>query len=134
MKLQVILRVDPNQLKKKRKHAFILFLIVTILFTYSNLHAYSYDYHLFASKEGYVWLDLMPRINQMSQHIWCWCLLQCDTKRLSRACANVLIRQSHRCSHTQKNSCRLSPTVSALAHIWNRYHKCMCCSKSSVEH
>ena len=40
-----------KQRKKKEKHAFILFLVVIILSTYGNLHAYPYGYHLFVSKE-----------------------------------------------------------------------------------
>ena len=55
--------------KKQRKHAFILFLILIIVSTYGNLHAYPYGYHLFVSEECKVWLHLMPRINQISWHI-----------------------------------------------------------------
>ena len=37
--------------RKRRKHAFIIFLIVLILSTYGDLYAYPYGYYLFVSKE-----------------------------------------------------------------------------------
>ena len=46
--MQGTLSVGPNQVKKK---TCIFFLIVIILSTYGNLHAYPYGYHLFVSKE-----------------------------------------------------------------------------------
>ena len=69
----------------------------------------------------------MPRINQMSQHIWFWDLLQCDTKKAqSSLCKYVDSAEPSLLQYT-KNRCRLSigpefsPTVSALAHIWYKY-------------
>ena len=37
--------------EKKGKHAFILFLIVLILSTYGEIHAYPYGVHPFVSNE-----------------------------------------------------------------------------------
>ena len=66
-------------------------------------------------------IDLMPRINEMGQHIDFCNYRSVTQRRLSRACANVLIPPS--LLSYPKNRCRLSlrpeisPTVSALAHI-----------------
>ena len=74
LKLQVILRVGPNQVKKtKIKHAFILFLIVIILSTYGNLHAYPYGYHLFVSKMlSLTWFNAKNKSNLILVLIAVW--------------------------------------------------------------
>ena len=82
----------------------------------------------------------MPRRNQMSQNFWFLVLITVwHNKRLSRACTNVLIRQSHGCSHTQRIGVDQVPNqnLDPLSQHWSIsdiVSNIMYCSKSSVEH
>ena len=50
----------------------LLIWVVKIQSTFDNLHAYPYSHHPFVSKACPIWLDLMWKINQISQHNWFW--------------------------------------------------------------
>ena len=54
-----------------------------------------------------VWLDLMRRMNKISQNIWLWYLLQCDKmKAESSMCKCVELPESSLLPYT-RNRCRL---------------------------
>ena len=101
------------------KKSNVLGEIVIILFTYCNLNAYSYSYHMFVSIACPVWLDLMLKINQLSRfwYLWQWGTMKAQLSL--RKCVDLpepsLLRYRNICRLRLRS--QFSPAMPALAHM-----------------